>query len=164
MWNDHSSAGNLYYGVVGAIDGWLACTNAPAVLNTVDYFSGHYFRYGLNVQAVCDANLRFIFMTTNSPGKTNDARAYSRCSEFRNWVDNLPEEYFIIGDNAYLLTNKMLIPFSGADRFDEYKRTYNFYLCQLWIRIEMAFGRLTTKWRIFRSNLACSCKTNTQII
>ena len=82
MWNDHSSAGNLYYGVVGAIDGWLACTNAPAVSNTVDYFSGHYFRYGLNVQAVCDANLRFIFMTTNSPGKTNDARAYSRCSKF----------------------------------------------------------------------------------
>ena len=163
-WDEHSGADGLYYGVVGAIDGWLACTDAPSLVNVTDYFSGHYQRYGLNVQAVCDANLRFIFMTTNSPGKTNDARAYSRCINFRNWVDNLPEGYFVIGDNAYTLTNKMLIPFSGADRRGPISRTYNFYLCQLRIRIEMAFGRLTTKWRIFRKNLNCTCEKNAKII
>ena len=32
-------------------------------------------------------------------------------------------------------------------------RTYNFYLSQQRIRIEMAFGLLCTKWRIFHSNL-----------
>ena len=57
----------------------------------------------------------------------------------------------------------MLIPFSGAQKSLPHNRTYNFYLSQLQIRIEMAFGRLTTKWRIFRSNLNYSVEKNSQI-
>ena len=47
----------------------------------------------------------------------------------------------------------MLIPFSGAAKHITYNRCFNFYLSQLRIRVEMSFGRLTTKWRIFRRNL-----------
>ena len=53
-WDKVSGANSIYYGVVGAIDGWLACTNKPTIGNDADYFSGHYQRFGLNVQAVCD--------------------------------------------------------------------------------------------------------------
>ena len=58
----------------------------------------------------------------------------------------------------------MIIPFSGSQRHDEYKRSYNFYLSQQRIRIEMAFGRLTTKWRIFCRNLDFSTNYNSGII
>ena len=153
-WDGLSSAFGVYHGAVGAIDGWLCCIEKPKrQSNPTDYFSGHYQRYGLNIQAVCDANLRFIYISIKAPGRTNDARAYSRCLGLRRWVQSLPDEYYIIGDNAYTLTNKLLIPFSGAAKLQTYNRTYNFYLSQLRIRIEMAFGRLTTKWRIFRRNL-----------
>ena len=58
----------------------------------------------------------------------------------------------------------MIIPFSGSQKHDEYKRSYNFYLSQQRIRIEMAFGRLTTKWRIFRRNLDFLTAYNSKIV
>ena len=58
----------------------------------------------------------------------------------------------------------MIIPFSGSQKHDGYKRSYNFYLSQQRIRIQMAFGRLTTKWKIFRRNLNFSTNYNSKII
>jgi len=162
--NNISGCG-LYFGVVGAIDGWLCCTDRPSdVTNATDYYSGHYQRFGINVQAMCDANLRFIYVGTAAPGSTNDNRAFSRCLLLRRWIDTLSNEFFIIGDGAYVVSNRILIPYSGAQKHTTYKRTYNFYLSQLRIRIEMAFGRLTTKWRIFRRNLNFSTNKNSQIV
>ena len=160
-----SGAHGIYHGAIGAIDGWLCCTNMPMdVINSADYFSGHYNRYGFNVQAICDANLRFIYMSIAAPGKTNDNRAFGRLSELRKWLDGLPDEYFIIGDGAYTLSNRILIPFSGAQKHTTHNRTFNFYLSQMRIRIEMAFGRLSTKWRIFRTNLSGTSHVNSMII
>jgi hypothetical protein len=164
-WADHSTAGELLYGFIGAIDGWLCCTNMPSgVDNETDYFSGHYHRYGLNVQAVCDANLRFKYFTVVAPGKCNDARAFRRCTKLNNWLDSLPANVFVGGDNAYTLTDTMMVPFSGSQKHQPHKRTYNFHLSQLRIRIEMAFGLLSTKWRIFRRNLEYSLEKNIKII
>ena len=115
QWNEKSGAFGVYHGCVGAIDGWLCCIYKPKkVNNTAHHFSGHYQRYGVNVQAVVDANLRFIYFGVIGPGRTNDARAFNRCIELRQWIDSLPDRYFIIGDNAHPLSDKLLIPFSGA--------------------------------------------------
>ena len=71
-----------------------------------------------------------------------------------DWLEALPPEFYIIGDNAYPLSRRVLIPFSGSEYYDEDNRTYkNYYLSQMRIRIEMTFGRLTTKWRILRKTL-----------
>ena len=132
--------------------------------NQTDFFSGHYQRYGLNVQAVCDSKLRFIYLSINSPGKTNDARAFQRCDSLQEWLDKLPEQYFLIGDNAYQLNSTMLVPFQGSQKRNDINTLFNFYLSQLRIRVEMAFGQMTTKWRIFRKNLDFSLHKNTIII
>ena len=76
----------------------------------------------------------------------------------------IPYDYFLVGDNVYTVSNKMLIPFSRATKQRMYNCTYNFYLSQLRIRIEMAFERMSTKWRIFRRNLECSLQKNSTII
>jgi hypothetical protein len=134
------------------------------VSNPGDYFSGHYQRFGLNVQAMVDSRLRFTYVAVAAPGKTNDNRAIRRLQQLSRWVRNLPKGYFIVGDNAYTLSNKLLIPFSGAQKHRPYKRCYNFYLSQLRIRVEMAFGRLSTKWRIFRRNLDMSTAWNSVVV
>jgi hypothetical protein len=163
-WAQLSSAGGLFYGFVGAIDGWLCCSKMPkGVDNQLDYRSGHYQRYGLNIQAVCDANLRFLYFTVVAPGKCNDARAFKRCEKLNKWLDNLPDGVFVGGDNAYPLSRTMMIPYSGADRSDPDKRTFNYFLSQLRIRVEMSFGLLTTKWRIFRRDLEYGLSKNVQI-
>jgi DDE superfamily endonuclease len=87
-----------------------------------------------------------------------------RLPVLRQWMDDLPGNYFLIDDNAFTLSNKMLVPFSGAQRSHQYKDVYNYYLSQLRIRIEMAFGLLTTKWRIFRKPLDVSLVKATKII
>lgn len=60
----------------------------------------------------------------------------------------------LVDDNAYVLSDQLLIPYSG-NHLTESERTYNYYLSQMRIRIEMVFGQLTTKWRIF-----CRCLEN----
>ena len=58
----------------------------------------------------------------------------------------------------------MIVPFLGSQKHNGYKRSYNFYLSQQRIRIEMAFGRLTTKWRICRRNLDFLAAYNSKIV
>eukprot|EP00978_Attheya_sp_CCMP212_P041902 scaffold246557_cov35-Attheya_sp.AAC.1 len=82
--------------------GWLCCMDKPTEVNAADYFSGHYQRFGLAVQAMCDANLLFMYVGVAAPGKTNDLRAFNRLIKLKNWFDGLPPHYFVRGDNAYI--------------------------------------------------------------
>ncbi|CAJ1948075.1 unnamed protein product [Cylindrotheca closterium] len=61
-WNNLSTGTGALWGFIGAIDGWLACTDKPSKGrdldgNQADYFNGHYHRHGLNIQAICNAKL-----------------------------------------------------------------------------------------------------------
>ena len=67
------------YGHLSPLDGWICTTQKPwDVPNPSDYRRGHYQRFGLNVQAMWDANLRVIYMSVAGPGKMNNARAYRK--------------------------------------------------------------------------------------
>lgn len=125
-----STSLGLFTGVIGAIDGWLVCTGSPidrAITNKRSYFSGHYSGFGINIQAICDGHLRFIFFAVAAPGGTNDARALQRCYGFNGWLQQMKGKgYFLVGDNAYVLRNELLIPFSGRAS-TELQRTYNFF-------------------------------------
>jgi len=164
-WSNVSDAPGLLEYNLGCIDGWLPRTEMPRnVYNQTDYFSGHYQCYGLNVQALTDPDLVFLYVCVAAPGKVNDIRAFNRCTDLLEWLEALPSQYYIIGDNAYPLSDRVLIPFSGAEFYVPANRTYNYFLCQLRIRIEMAFGRLTTKWRICRKTLNFANERNSKII
>ena len=39
------------------------------VSNQDDYFSGHYVAYGLNIQAMCDPDLIFMYVAVAGPEK-----------------------------------------------------------------------------------------------
>ena len=164
-WASKSTAFGLLNNNICALDGWLPRTEMPwDVPNQGGYFSGHYQCFGLNVQAMCDPDLIFLYVAVVAPGKTNDVRAFGWCYALQQWLNALPDEYFISADNAYTISRRVLIPFSGGEAYVEVHRTYNFYLSQLRIRIEMAFGRLTTKWRRLRTPLNYSSAKNAQIV
>ena len=78
-WQMRSNAFHIYDGMLGAIDGWLCTIECPRdVPNPGDYFSGHYQRHGINVQAMCDTNLRITYLSVAGPGGKNDARVFRR--------------------------------------------------------------------------------------
>jgi hypothetical protein len=110
-WEDLSTSSGIMRGHLAALDGWLADTDMPKdVSNQSDYFSGHYKCYGLNVQAVVGPNLEFLFICVAGPGKTSDTRAFGRCSDLIEWLEALPDEFFISADNGYIISRKVLTP------------------------------------------------------
>ena len=103
-WSSISTSFGLFDGHMGALDGWSAQTERPHVSNQADYIIENYQCFGLNIQALCDPNLIFLYICIAVPGKTNDVRPFGRCAGLVDWLDNLPDQYFISGDNAYILS------------------------------------------------------------
>ena len=153
-------------GCIAALDGWLCRIRVPSakeVRKVTAYFSGHYQCYGLNVQATCDASCRFTSLSVLCPGGTSDSKSFY-ASRVYNLVQELPDGYFAVGDNAYTLSSTLLIPYSGKDKQNASKDAFNFFLSQLRIRIEQAFGLLVSKWRIFKKPLEVQFWRTTLII
>ena len=146
----------LLHKCVGVIDGLLQLIHCPCKQdcdnNQQGYFSGHYQTYGLNCQGMCDSWLRFTFFAVAAPGKVPDQIALER-TRFNEIMDRIPDFHYVLGDGAYQLTNKFLVPFTGGQREVPENDSFNFHLSQLRIRIEMALERLVGKWRILRSPL-----------
>ncbi|KAE9014277.1 hypothetical protein PR001_g12426 [Phytophthora rubi] len=129
-------------GCVGCVDGWLCQIRAPSsneVPDVAAFFSGYYQMYGLNVQAICDAFSRFTGYCFNSPGKVGDSIAFKKWALSKEIMEP-PHGFYIVGDNAYPLSDSLPVPFTKLELKSEAHSDYNFYLSQLRIRIEMAFG------------------------
>ena len=157
----------MFFGTVGPIDGLFIKTKAPSrkeVGNVRSYFSGHYESYGLNCQAVCDSNLKFMFFGVIAPGSCNDNIAVSRCKELTRSLKSMDDDLFFVGDAAYTLSDNLLIPFTGSQKDVEKHDSFNFYLSQMRIRIEMAFGLLQNRFRALKTPLQRSLKNNSEII
>ena len=161
------STARLVRGCVGCIDGFLAIIKRPTMKDCsgqpTSYFSGHYGVHGLTVQAVCDAKCRFQFFGIVAPGKCGDQVAFERTPLFQ-YAQQLPDSFYIIGDAAYSVGEKMLTPFTGGHRGDPSKDAYNFFLSQLRIRIEMSFGLLTNKWRILHAPLQTLLELSSEVL
>jgi hypothetical protein len=152
---DKSSDG-IKIGCVGAIDGLFVKTRRPSMAecgrNPQAYFSGHYMARGLNIQAVCDSDFCFTFFGVVAPGKTSDQVAFERTSLHKQ-VTELPTGMYLVGDAACKLSDVMLVTFTGSQSDNSGKDAFNFFLSQVRIQIEEAFGLLQTKWNILSKHL-----------
>ena len=135
---------------VAVLNGYHMEITTPSkkeVHNVKTYFSGHSQTYGINIQAVCDHNCRFLFIGVGGPGVMGD-REVVKESGLYDLVEKLPGLLYCIGNCAYTPTEH-LIPIYGSDnatktRYDN----YNFYASQLQIQIQMSFGLMVKRWGI----------------
>ena len=79
------------------------------------------------------------------PCGVNDIMA-SRKSALIQKINNVPIGKYVIGYNAYVCSEHLLTPFSGLEKDEVRNDSYNFYVSQLCIQIEMAFGMMVNKW------------------
>ena len=114
----------------------------------------------MNCQAACDANLRFLFFGIVASGKTNDNVAFPRCGILYDCTTKLPIGTYLLGDAAYTLCDRLLIPFTGSQRDGKNNDAYNFDLSQLQICIEMTFGRLVRKCAILKKSYGFQTEEN----
>ena len=110
------------------------------------------------MQAICDDELRFLFIDLCWPGATADYMAWVTsclCLEIEVGLTSLNPKIkkglTLVGDNAYVKTEYVAVPIKGAKT--EVEDAYNFYQSQLRITIERAFGVLVHRWSILRGPL-----------
>jgi hypothetical protein len=120
-------------GCIGALDGYLQCIAAPfhkECGNLDAYFSVHYCVYGVNIQAMCDADCRFLFVSVAAPGKTNDSVAIQR------HLSKLGLKHCLLGvffatDCAYSLSEHLITPYSDPQRYSECSDNFNFFIAAM---------------------------------
>lgn len=110
---------------------------------------------GMNLQAICDHKLRFLWMDINWPGSSSDYMAWTTsdlCHKLESNLDKmLLQGLCIAGDNAYVKKKYVSVPLKGI--VSSYDDAYNFYLSQLRITIERTFGVFVHRWAILRKPL-----------
>jgi hypothetical protein len=144
------STGGAIRNCVSVIDGYLLEISTPSKndVNSVrSFYSGHYKRNGVNIQATCDHLSRFTFFGVAGPGVMADSIAIGECG-LDDLIENVPLGYVVIGDAAYKCSEKLVPLYSGMDRKIKKYDDFNYYGSQLRIRIEMAFGMMYRKWGI----------------
>ena len=158
---------------MGCIDGILIWTNKPsklylssAKLGPKKFFCGRKKRFGLNMQAICEAKQRFINIDISHPSSTSYYLAFATSPICQALEKNsaLVEGLSIYGDNAYVNAPYMVTPFKAVSSGP--KDAFNFYQSQLRINIECAFGMLVNRWAILLSPIALniSLKITTSLV
>ncbi len=65
-------------------------------------------------------------------------------------MKEIPDGFYVVADNAYTLLATLIIPYSSSDKRYPEKDVFNFYVSQLRIKIEQAFGMMVNKWQVFK--------------
>jgi hypothetical protein len=141
-----SNAG-IMQGCVAAIDGLLVEIERPNVNDPMKFFSTRYKKFGVNMQAACDAQKRFVFVSMICGAATNDAKAFEFSSLAEVLHHEMDSRFWVAGDCAYQSNLGIVTPFT-ASQMDDDNNQFNFHLSQVRIVIENAFGILKGRWGI----------------
>jgi hypothetical protein len=72
------------------------------------------------------------------------------------YLDETGRTVFLLGDNAYTNSRYLITPYTKPKIISPFHDSLNFHVSQLRMRVEMAFGLLVSKWRIFKKPLEIS--------
>jgi hypothetical protein len=139
-----------------AMDGMLVWTMQPTKQDCLDVGIGecsfHCFRkdkFGLLLLVGCDQLCHFRWADITHPGIASDYTAWMT-STLGTKLRQPNQQIIapgntIVSDNAFVETGYMAIPIPGTS-ITNAEDAYNFYLSQLRITIERAFGILVRPW------------------
>ncbi|KAK3914846.1 Protein ALP1-like [Frankliniella fusca] len=136
-----------YLSMVGCVDGCHVYTTAP--LEQPQRYINRHHTYSIILQGTCDDNLVFRDAFIGQPGSVGDSRTFQRSplGKFLLRYQNFMRNYHILGDGAYTLTDKVIIPFKDYGNLTQRQREHNRIHSRCRSCIERAFGLLKCKWR-----------------
>jgi hypothetical protein len=120
----------VFRGWVGELDGLTALVNAPPAKeadSVVAYYLGHYKHDSLTVQAMSNHCDKFLYVAVAAPGSFPDSKALA-LTRLQQWIDSLPHGYDVLADNAYIVSEHLLIPFSGLQQDVSQNCSYIYFL------------------------------------
>ena len=160
-----------YPQAIGAIDGSHIPINAP-----LDGKADYLCRKGypsIVLQAVVDTHIKFRDVYANTAGAAHDATVFYRSPLSKLIATNMPQgditindtviPLHILGDPAYPLSAKIMKGFVGTN-LNPADDSFNVYLSSARMCVEIAFGRLKSRWRMLQKRMDLETKASPRII
>ena len=125
----------------GAIDGTHIAVLPPDEVR--QYYINRKTWTSMNVMAVCDAEMRFVFLGLGAPGSCHDARVYRR-SQLPGMLSDAAitcPQLFLLGDAAYGNSEHLVCPCPTTPTRAHH--LFNFYHSSLRTIIERVFSTYT---------------------
>lgn len=159
-------------GCIGAIDGLAIKIEKPMPWDApAEPYKNRKGFYALNLQAICDANRRFLWFSLVGSGGQHDSLAFQGSQLYLLLEEGMLDSgndnvhpRFISADNAYACTVYMITPYPGQVGDDDFKDDFNYYLSKMRIEIECAFGMLVNRFGILWKKLCGPIARSTQIV
>lgn len=165
-----------YPNCLGAIDVKLIKIESPA--HSGSAFFSYKHSHSITLQAVVDADAKFLFVDVGDYGRNNDSGTF-RASHFgklflhkklyipsprtirgTNNSDEFP--FVFVGDEAYPLSVNLMRPFPKR-RLNNERRIYNYRHSRARRIVECAFGMLTKKFRVLENSMLLGPEKATSI-
>ena len=166
--NMHSRSRGTMAGCVGALDGMAIRIKRPQLKdcpNPALYKNRKGF-YSINLQAIADADRRFLWWSMLTVGSTHDSLAWGMTALAEQLREmGLPGGYWLAGDDAYVANEYMVTPYStlNAKRHRD-KDSFNFFQSRCRINVECAFGILVEKFGCLRRPLGVTLAHTTTLV
>jgi hypothetical protein len=124
--------------VIGAIDGTHIEIIAPNKEIESDYVNRKN-RHSINVQAICNSDLKFTNIVVKYPGRVHDSFIWNNCG-LKYYFDNNNINGWLLGDCGYPLEKNLMTPYLNPQ--NEAQLRYNVSHTKTRNVIERAFGVL----------------------
>lgn len=112
--------------------------------------------------ALVDADCKFLYINVGANGKSSDSTIFKEStfySDLCNGTLNIPPPkelkgqqektpYYVIGDDAFGLGRNVMKPFNRNLKLTIAQQAFNYRLSRARMTVEMAFGRLASRFRI----------------
>ena len=147
-------------GVIGCIDGTHIPIISPGGDNPEIYRCRKGF-YSLNIQGVCDANMKFTNSIASWPGSVHDSRMFAE-SLVSEKLNSLDYKGYLLGDNGYPCRTYILTPFLSPGT--EKERRYNCAHIKTRNTIERAFGVLKRRFAILSTPMRTKLENSKKIV
>ncbi|XP_066598824.1 putative nuclease HARBI1 [Prorops nasuta] len=132
--------------VIGAIDGTHIKIDAPK-----DYPECYINRKGyssLQLQVICDQNLKFIHCYAGEAGSVHDMRVFKLSGVEKLCTDdNFPDDSHLLGDAAYSINKYIMVPFKNNGHLTESQNNFNKCLSSSGMMVERSIGLLKGRFR-----------------
>ena len=131
--------------MLGCIDGTHVPIIAPSI--NEDIYVTRKNTHSINIQAICDSELKFIDVVAKWPGSTHDAFMW-RMSGINQKIScrDIPiVNGWFLGDSGYPLRPNLLTPILSPETPSQ--RRYNRAFLRTRKTIECAFGLWKSRWR-----------------
>lgn len=130
--------------------------------------------YSIVLMALVNSEYKFIWLDVGQQGRISDGGVFDWTSfgnDLKSNKLNFPAksdndmnlEFVLIGDEAFMLHEHVLKPYSARDLTHE-RRIYNYRLSRARNVVENAFGLLASRFRVFHTAIALNVQSTKYIV